>query len=263
MNMKKVSLVLVLGLFASSAQADSVDCDALYESRADLSQVAKAFDCYAERAEASKDVERRRSLEGQMLASVWLINKSRPAKDSDDTAEKKAMRRGYIDRSLPQAIALAKEFPDSGSGYYWRAVFVSFDCGEAGFGAKGIQCIFSRLPQVNSDLENAMKLDPGYHGGGSERVMAYMHFEKSKWAQSTVARALEYAKKANQRAPLCTLNSIVLAKMLIASKLKTEAKTVLNQLLSLDPKNPAQVDPAFVQEAIDDQVDARALLEQI
>lgn len=268
---RTVSVTVAWGICASlaahsaRAQTDTplAKCEAHYAARAELSNVVKAYDCYAEAANAAKDVERRRALEGALLASVWVINKARAPKEADDTSELRALRRAWIDKSLPLAEALVTENAQTGSGFYWRAVFVSFDCGEAGFGPAGIACIVKRLGGVGSDLEQAFKLDPDYHGAGPERIQGYMHFEKSKWGQSSVNRAMEFVNKAVTRAPRCTLNAITLAEILLHDGQKERAKEVLERLVKLDPKDAAQVDPAFIQEALDDQANARAKLQKL
>lgn len=261
-------LVIALST-AAHAAIDFVPCEQLYEARAQLAAVERAYSCFAEQAQQAlqegENAARRRALEKLLLSGVWIVNKNRPEDGAPDTEGSRQTRLRWIQQSLNTAEALIKEFPDAGSGYYWRAVFVSFDCREAGFGAKGIACIFKALGAVEKDLNESLRLDPNYHGAGTERVLAYKGLSEYQFGKpgSSLTRPSAYAKSAYERAPRCTLNALAYAKILLAQKKMDAARSLLEKVIALDPRNPTEVDPAFFQEAVNDQIEARTLLEKL
>lgn len=275
--------VLTLGVRAQEPDAGAPlsKCDEHYAARADLSQVELAYQCYQAQAEEAltlgASVVRQTALEKSLLSAVWMINKSRPKKEdkSDGTPEKTEVRKKYLKGMQPIVESLNAEFPNAGSGPYWRAVFESFDCGEMveeisiekpDTVGQGLVCLFGRLGTIAGLLEQALNRDAAYHCAGPSRTLAYMHIELSKRAMSTPKAALKHATGAYTRSPLCSLNAVVYARALLMQqdkdreKKRARAKEILEKFVASDPYDPKQNDPSMIQEAIDDQVEARALL---
>jgi len=124
---------------------------------------------------------------------------------------------------------LAREQPVLAEGHYWLALNL---CGLAEMGGprRGLRLI----PEIVSELERALKVDPAYDQAGSHRVLGRIYFECPSWPLSIgdIHESRRHLSAAVAIAPENSTNHLYLAETLFKLGKFDEARQELESVLS-------------------------------
>jgi tetratricopeptide (TPR) repeat protein len=140
----------------------------------------------------------------------------------------KEKREPFFEKGRSYAETLAQEQPDWVDGHYWLALNL---CGlaECGSAKRGLKL----LPEIVTQLEKALEVDPTYDQGGPHRVLGRIYHEAPAWPLSVgdPNKALHHLQKAVQIAPDNSTNHLYLGEALDRMGKKQEARREFEQVL--------------------------------
>lgn len=166
--------------------------------------------------------ELRASQEGALNAASWVFLRSRVREE----------RRAMVDRGLQVVQKLIEAKPDTALTHYWDAVFTTYDCRLQDEGRVLPNCFLRTKNTIIDKLKLAMRLDSRVDGYGAHRLYGVMLREMSPSIGGDRATSELYLREALQGAPNYSVNTIELARTLIAANKTTDARDILLQLLS-------------------------------
>ncbi len=134
----------------------------------------------------------------------------------------------YFEKGERHAGILAREQPAWAEGHYWLALNL---CGLAEL--SGPRRGLSLVPKIVEELEQALKVNPGYDQAGPHRVLGRIYFECPHWPLSVgnIHDSLEHLTSAVALAPDNSTNHLFLAETLLKLGKKEEARHELEQVL--------------------------------
>lgn len=137
-------------------------------------------------------------------------------------------KRQYFEKGQRHGEILAREQPAWAEGHYWLALNL---CGLAEIG--GPRQGLSLVPKIVEELEQALKVNPGYDQAGPHRVLGRIYFECPHWPISVgnINDSLEHLSSAVALAPDNSTNHLFLAETLLKLGKKEEARQELEQVL--------------------------------
>jgi tetratricopeptide (TPR) repeat protein len=132
-----------------------------------------------------------------------------------------------------QAIASGKRAveinPDGVEGHYWLGVSYG------GYGeAKGAFKAISLVGQIRKEMETVIRIDPKYEDGGAFIVLGRLDYELPTLMGGSKKRAIKEYEQGLKVAPSNPLLKVFLAESYIDADRKSEAKQLLEQVLSID-----------------------------
>lgn len=134
----------------------------------------------------------------------------------------------YFEKGQHYGEILAREQPAWAEGHYWLALNL---CGLAEIGGprRGLKLV----PKIVEELEQALKVNPGYNQAGPHRVLGRIYFECPHWPLSVgnIHDSLEHLTSAVALAPDNSTNHLFLAETLLKLGKKEEARKELEQVL--------------------------------
>jgi len=236
-------LPVFLAIVFSHSAAASLTCDETYQRRDQGIEIAyQALECFSQE---SPNLESYRKL---MLSALWL-SKAETSKDLKLKLYTEVLKR------------TEKEILEGNSeAYYWRAVFVTFECNELDGKSPLPTNILGRLASIKADLRKAMETTPLVHYSGPARILGIMYTSMPGIVGGSDKTALELLTQAHQAHPNFSQNTVWLSKVLIKLRKPDEAKALLNSLLNLDSKLVPQ---DWIPETKVDQLEAESILKNI
>ncbi len=134
----------------------------------------------------------------------------------------------YFEKGQRYGEILAREQPAWAEGHYWLALNL---CGLAEMGGprRGLKLV----PKIVEELEQALKVNPGYNQAGPHRVLGRIYFMCPHWPLSVgnIHDSLEHLTSAVALAPDNSTNHLFLAETLLRLGKKEEARKELEQVL--------------------------------
>lgn len=137
-------------------------------------------------------------------------------------------RRQCFEAGRGYAEALLQENPGRVEGHYWLAMNLA-GLADTGSKREGLQI----LPQLLTELERALVLEPGYDQAGAARVLGRIYFEAPGWPLSVghLGKSRSYLQMAVRLAPDNVTNHLYLAETLLRLEETAEAKQELELAL--------------------------------
>jgi tetratricopeptide (TPR) repeat protein len=131
-----------------------------------------------------------------------------------------------------QAIASGKHAveinPDGVEGHYWLGVSYG------GYGeAKGAFKAISLVGRIRKEMEAVIRIDPKYEDGGAFIVLGRLDYELPALMGGSKKRAIREYEQGLKVAPSNPLLKVFLAESYIDADRKSEAKQLLEQVLSI------------------------------
>jgi hypothetical protein len=270
---RNVQVLFVLSFaFASrglAADPSMEPCNSLWSQRPNLEQVEKASLCFAEFAESLAGEPapealalRRVALEHELDAHFYIVHRS----------PRTELERKHIALGLEAVEFLLMDYPETGSGYYWRASFVTKDAERKDRGRTIPNTMMAALPKIRKDLTTAMEKDPSYHRYGAYRVYGLMQVMAPKFpaggnpveGEAYLRKAYdsdwEDAKKPELKVFPFSVNAIFLAQGLLKVGKTEEARAVLQRLVEDDPSVYGELKRP---DTLEDQALARSMLDSL
>ncbi|MCL4233775.1 MAG: hypothetical protein KJ042_04570 [Deltaproteobacteria bacterium] len=235
-----LSLAALLPVFARPAAAQDADAflgrgDELFARRgADLKAPAAAIGVWSSAATAFGSDAR---FPERILAAHAYVTRFSP----DAKARTQALANG-----ARLAEAVAKSFPKSAAGPYWRAVF-RFES----LRARDALGQLSELGAVRGDLERAKAIDPAFDFAGPDRQLGILALEAPVRRAKDAVDALEDARKLS---PNYSTNLAWLARAYDAQGRADEAAALWMDILAMTAS------PGFERDLLADQTLARERL---
>lgn len=234
--------------------ADTTECDRLYAKRPELSSLLQSVDCYANAAKKALVVQdtalRKEALEKHALAAFYAAVQPDAARHE----------RQLTDAGLASSENLAREFPEAGSGPYWRASFRAKYCEIRDRGKLIPTTIMKYLKAIKADMRAAMDREPAYHGYGPHRIYGIMYMMMPPIVGGDDRLAEQHLELAYRQAPEFPMNHVSYARVLIEVGKKAQAKDVLESFVAMTPE---QLSPELRPETLADQREARKLLTEL
>lgn len=214
--------------------------DALYAKRAEKGAPDKAIEAYQQVL----------AVDDANAEAYWKIARTYYWKGTHAPSDAKAMdfhREGIEFAKLGVAVD-----PKSVGAHFWLA------CEYGSFGeVKGILQSLHLIEPTKKELEIALKLDPSFEWGGSQRVLSRFYWKVPGYKGGDTKKAVEFGRKAVEVGPEHVMNHLFLAEALIADGQKEEAKKILEHIATMKPL--AAVEP----ENVADKARAKELLESL
>lgn len=203
---------LVEGRGVASAQS-TVDADALYAGRANLSNARQAADLWSRELQARPE-----NFEvAWKLARInyWL-----------GTHAPEAERRAYLEEGIKAAETARVLEPARPEGHFWVAANMG-----ALAEAFGIRAGLKYRKPIKEALERVLKLDPAFMQGSADRALGRWYHQvprmfggNHKLAESHLRASLTYF-------PQSTLSHYFLAELLLDENRRAEARSALQAVL--------------------------------
>lgn len=250
--MKLFYLVMGLTLGWSNESPKIEDCDLAYENRPE--KISETTDCYYSVAENLKNETsqesldlRKRALEMSSLAASWNAIQS-----TDLDTRTMAIAQGE-----KASNDLMSAFEKSGSGYYWSAIFQSAKVKDQDGSALIPTHTLKALPKIKAKLRKTIELDETVHGYGAHRVLGIIYTTVPGLVGGDKELGEKYLKTALEKAPRFSINPLYYGKFLVSDDRKDEARSIMNELLTTEPK---VFDPERIPETTLDQKEAEETL---
>jgi hypothetical protein len=224
------------GSAVANASAQSVDPDALYARRDDLSSARRAEEVWAERLKRdARDFE-----------SAWKLARARYwlGGHGPETNRKTALEAGIA--AGRTAVSLAPSRPE---GHFWIA---------ANMGALAESFGMRQGLKYRGDIKDALltvlKLDPAFQQGSADRALGRWYFKVPGLFGGSRTKSEEHLRKSLTYAPQSTASHFFLAETLLDAGRRDDARAELQRVLD------APLDPDWTPEDREFKDKARKLL---
>jgi hypothetical protein len=144
----------------------------------------------------------------------------------DDTKQNSEKLR-LFDQAMQSGKKAVAVKPDGVEGHYWLGV------GSGGYGeARGMFKAMSLVGNIRKEMETVIKLDPSYENGGGYLVLGRLDYELPGIMGGSKKRAIQSYEQGLKVAPSNLLMKVYLAESYIDADRKSEAKSLLDDVLS-------------------------------
>ena len=247
-----MSLVLLTLLSSYSAWAVQLsDCRQAYDLRIKDDQALYSTQCFRQwlLENPSADPENKNAATRDLFLSLaWNYTHQ----------TKFGTRRDMVNEGKTRSQQMIEQDVTAGDGYYWKAVFNTFDC-QLIDGNRGIpRCFMNRKNMIIDLLFKAMKFEPTVHGYGPSSIYGIMMREMPKIVGGNKAVSLRYLKESFEKDPSFSSNHIEYAKTLFETGYNTDAVKLLRAFIVNDCRT---MDPKRIYECEEDHITARAMLQ--
>lgn len=203
----------------TASQAESTDPDALYAKRANVRFAQQAAAIWQSRLQKNpNDFDSAWKL---ARANYWIGTQ---ASDSE--------RRGALEQGITTGRDATRIEPNRPEGHMWLA---------ANMGALaesfGLRQGLKYRGEIKDELLTVLRLDPGYEQGSADRALGRWYYKVPGLFGGSTKKSEEYLRKSLTYNPNSTSSLYFLAETLIALKRKSEAKEMLQRVLS-SPGSP-------------------------
>lgn len=227
--MQKPLIAVLLALFMiPPTQASSIDltaCDALYAKRGE--SLFAAHDCYTSLLAQATPSDQKTIYERVFIALSGVVS----------FEPKTANERRAIDLGIKLVEKMKTDLAGSADAHYWSAVFLSFDAMQVDRGAILPRRTFGAIKTIQSELKQAMNLDPALHSYGPHRVLGTMHTQMPGIVGGDKKLAENLLKVAYENAPSMSANQYAYGNILSVNGKTEEAKRVLTQFLAMSDES--------------------------
>jgi hypothetical protein len=252
------SLILGSITFAGDLQKGGIQkmeaCDQFYSERGE--SLWKAVDCYAKDLAQASTSDQRLKYERIFISLSAVVNSN----------ERKPAERKAIDLAFEYLEKMKANFTQTADFMYWTAVWVAFDAKALDRGSVLPRNIFRNLKFIQSQLRQAIDLDPAIHSYGPSRVLGLMHMEMPGIVGGDKSLAERLLRDAWSKAPAMSINWVSYASILDINGKSNEAIVILKKFLEMPASqfNPyAEALRSPVVETKNDIAQAQKLLKEL
>lgn len=234
-----VAATLLNAVARPVAAQTSVDPDALYADRANLSSAAQAFDIWTRELKARPE----NFAVAWKLARIayWLGGRG-----------PEAGRRAYLEQGIKAADTARALEPMRPEGHFWAAASMGAIAESAGIRA-GLKY---RKP-IKEALETVLKIDPAFMEGSADRALGRWYHQVPRMFGGNRELAETHLKASLKYDPNSTLSHLFLGELYLDDDRKADARRELQAVLD------APLSATWGPEDADYKVRARKLLASI
>ncbi|MBZ5554058.1 MAG: tetratricopeptide repeat protein [Acidobacteriia bacterium] len=215
-----------------------VQADKLYTERADLTKVKFAIGLASD---VMKSDPQSFEAASRLAEYYYFIGKRSPQGQQLD----------LFQRGIDFAKKAVELKPNEAAGYFWLATNQGL-YGET----KGLFSSMGMRKEIRANFEKAAQLDGGYYGGGPWRGLGRWDYRVPGLMGGDKKRSVEELEKALKIAPGNSLTKLYLAETYLDNGRKDDAKTQLNEILTMQP------DPRWDVEHKENIQEAKKLLDK-
>jgi tetratricopeptide (TPR) repeat protein len=216
--------------------------DDLYAARNDAKNLLKAIDKYKAALE----------IDAKNYEASWKISRAYYSYGSKLSEDDKDARKQTFEKGKHWSRIAMKFDNNRVEGHFWYGVNLG-SWGEA----NGVMKSLSIRHELEDEMLKAAKFDETYEGAGAYRVLGRLKFRLPGMFGGDNDLSIEYLRKAIKIAPTNTMNYVFLAETLMDEDEYTEAKTLLEKVISMEP------DSRWITETKKDKEDAKLLLKEV
>jgi tetratricopeptide (TPR) repeat protein len=227
-----------VGSVSSGLDSRLAQADKLYADRGDLTKVKFAIGLATD---ALKSNPKNFDAATRLSEYYYFLGKRAPENQRLD----------LFQRGIDAAKKAVELQPNNAAGYFWLGTNQGL-YGET----KGLWSSMNMRKEIRANFEKAEQLDETYYGGGPLRALGRWDFRVPGFVGGDKKRSAQEFEKALKIAPGNSLTKLYLAETYLEIGRKSDAKTQLEEILTMQP------DPRWSVEHKENSEEAKRLLEK-